>query len=650
MRRIFLYWLLSIIFIAGWPARLQAQAAPGEVRSRFTEQAASTTRPEGWILEFLQRQRSGLTGHPEVLSYPFNSCLWAGTIQRDNEQHGDNWWRYEQTAYYTDGLLRLGYLLNDTAMIHKAWQGIRHTLDHPQANGRLGPSMFASQWPIAVFFRVLQAAYNVSRDPAIIAALHRHYLSYQPDEIGDHKRAVVNIEGMLWTFEKTGDSALLSLAEKAWSIGGFELNLQRCLDQDSTILHGVTYMEMAKLPALLYCYTGKKIYLQAAMSAVDKLDRYHLLPDGVPSSNEFLAGKNPITSHETCDISDYTWTLGYLLMITGEARWADKIERAAFNAGPGAVSKDFKTLQYFSSVNQFIATGTSNHNVHAFGTGWMAYWPCHETECCAGNVHRFMPNYAIRMWMKNNGGGPVATLYGPSSFDFTYKDVQGHIRETTQYPFSEKVLFTFTLSKPVQMPFTFRIPGWCRQPVLYINGKRSAEQLKRGSFITLHRRFQNKDKVELILPMTAGLADWTGAGIIINRGPLLFSFPIPEKVTADTAAYPELNGKRSADPRFPALDIRPAGNWAYGLDKAEALRTLKVIKKDTTGYPFDPGNTPVVIRVPAHFIYNWKLLQNRFTTDAPKQGLRNSDSTARLLELVPYGTTRLRLTVFPIIH
>jgi DUF1680 family protein len=72
-----------------------------------------------------------------------------------------------------------------------------------------------------------------------------------------------------------------------------------------------------------------------------KLDRDHMLPDGVPSSSEFLAGKNPLNSHETCDITDYTWAMGYLLMATGDAQWADHIEKAVFNAGPGAVSKRF---------------------------------------------------------------------------------------------------------------------------------------------------------------------------------------------------------------------------------------------------------------------------------------------------------------------
>ena len=78
----------------------------------WKEVGLNQIKPDGWLLDYLQTQRSGLTGHPEALSYPYNTCLWDGEIPRMGT-HGRIWWRYEQTAYYTDGLIRLGYLLDD---------------------------------------------------------------------------------------------------------------------------------------------------------------------------------------------------------------------------------------------------------------------------------------------------------------------------------------------------------------------------------------------------------------------------------------------------------------------------------------------------------------------------------------------------------
>ena len=166
--------------------------------------------------------------------------------------------------------------------------------------------------------------------------------------------------------------------------GGFELDAKACASDDMIRMHGVTYSEMMKIPLYLYAYTGKKDYLELALNAQRKMERDHMLPDGVQTSAEFTAGNDIDIAHETCDVTDYTWALGCFLAVTGDARWADRIEKAIFNAGPGAVTKDFGALQYFSCVNQVIATGSSDNNEYRRGKTWMQYRPVHETGCCAG--------------------------------------------------------------------------------------------------------------------------------------------------------------------------------------------------------------------------------------------------------------------------
>ena len=664
---------LLTLSVAALPAAA-VQVAPF---GTFTDGMLSKTRPTGWIGEFCARQRSGLTGHPEALSYPYDTCLWAGEIARMGS-HGSGWWRYEQTGYYTDGLLKLGYALGDKELIAKGEAGVEYTLAHASEDGYLGnPCLWdekkfkldpaCTTWPMAVYFRVMKAKYDAAPDPRIPAALTKYYLKYDAKTMSCH-RNLVNVEGMLWCYRLNGDRRLLELAEKSWSLaapsGGWFDDLvspATCQSDDPLYSHGVTYCELMKVPMLLAAHTGKKEYLEQAINIERKLVRDHLLPDGCPSSVEETRGNNVFWGHETCDIVDFTWSVGYALELTGDAKYADEIERCVFNAGLGAVTKDFKALQYFSNCNQFLARGDSNHNTHHYGSTWMQYRPTHETECCAGAVHRFMPNYVSRMWMTDKAGDPVAALYGPSEVDYGFAT----IREETDYPFDGRLTFTFSKTARKEFAFNYRVPGWCKGAKVSVNGQALAadEIPAAGTFGAIRRTFRDGDVVELDFPMEVRFerlpsrinvvkdvithqtlvleGPERSQGTVVLRGPLLFAYPIETKVTTDEKVYENMNGKKSANPDFPCLDMQPAGPFNFALAAHEA----KVVRTGAKGYPLDLSAVPVAIEVSARRI-DWPLFKNRFTPDLPKKVVPVADRD-ETIRLVPYGATCLRLSVFP---
>ncbi len=699
MKKLALAILMAGSFCGMTPASVVSTSVPMPAHAVFTDGFHADITPSGWLEEILNRQNAGLTSHPEAMSYPFDSDLWVGELKRDSEKRGADWWRYEQTAYYLDGLTRLGYILNDAALLQVARDNIEWVLAHPlpakkgtpytkadvdslmkrgnrfnaevtadpkalarmkrrrsdmekqlqikaidRPEGRLGADAESMAWPWAVYFRAVKAYYEATGDPRIPAALEKHYLSFPVIELG-RNRFVVNVEGLLWTYSITGNPRLLEMAEEAWAQNGSELTQASCLDNEPFQMHGVTMNELMKIPVILYEYTGKKEYLDAALNADYKMERYNMLVDGVNSSSEALAGNDALASHETCDISDYTWTIGYYLMATGDAQWADRIERAIFNAGLGAVTKDFKTMQYFSCPNQVIATGNSNHNDFKYGTTWMAYRPIHETECCIGNLHRYMPNYAARMWMKDRNGYPVAALYAPGSVEFTLPDgTVAKIEQRTNYPFEENVEFTFNFYKdgvltdaPMQMDFTYRIPGWAN------DGK--------AEFKTISKSWQSGETFSLNLPMHIKVVD-NGAknGVSVERGPILYSFPIEANVVEDPAIYENLAGKASGNPEFKSWSMTPVGKWNYAID-TNSLKEIRVNRHDTDGFPFDEGLSPVTIDIPVVGVKDWNLVKNQFTPALPEKVMAETDGNGQVvrgtIRLVPYGTTTLRLTNFP---
>ena len=603
----------------------------------FAEGLISDITPEGWVKEILVRQKDGLTGHPEAMSYPFDSCCWAGNLEMSKNPHywGSDWWRFEQSAYYVDGFSKLGYILKDDALMAKGKANVDYVLDHPlppkpgyvfdessyrgfgfgaareaqiqkrkiiaaagRPEGRLGREGDSMGWPFAVFFRTMKTYYEATGDPRVPVALEKNFLTYTPEELSDG-RYIVNIEGILWTYALTRNPKLLELAEAVWAL--VPSNMEQYLSDRPMSGHGVTVCETLKLPMLLYAFTGKEIYKEAALKGDQKMEDLNMLIDGIISSSEGLAGVESLASHETCDISDYTWTIGYYLMVTGDAKFADRLERAIYNAGFGAVTKDFKAMQYFSCPNQFLCTGSSNHNDYKKAKTWMAYRAAHEVECCIGNLHRYFPNFASRMWMKDKNGQPVAALYGPSSVVYDLGNgVTVKIEEITNYPFEEDIQFKFTFyengkvsKKAHKMDFTYRVPGWC---------KASEKQ----GFQTVSKTWKSGEKFKVSFPMEIEFVKNAVQGESVVYGPLTFTYAIPAKWEVDTKVYDYLAGKESKNPDFVNWNITPSAKWNYAIRNAD-LDKVKLIRKNTKGFPFDLENVPLKIRIPVTGVKDWVL-------------------------------------------
>ena len=637
--------LLTLFLLAGCCSSNVAEApsaspAPLAPYGSYTDGLIADITPTGWFAELLDRQLDGLSGHPEAMDYPYNSPLWAGELKRDSESRGADWWRYEQTAYYLDGIARLACITGDETL-GSVWQNnLEYVLAHPQAEpaGRLGAAGRSMAWPFAVFFRALKASYEATGDPRIPEALEKHYLSYSLDELSDH-RHVVNVEGMLWTWSLTGNDELLTRARAAWDEANAELTQANCLDDKDFHMHGVTMNELLKVPMLLYAYTGEEEYLRAALNADRKMEAANMLVDGCVSSTEHLAGRDPLASHETCDIVDYSWTMGYFLETTGDAGWADRIERCAFNAGLGSITKDFRAMQYFSCPNQFLATGTSDHNAFKYGKTWMQYRPIHETECCIGNIHRLFPNYVSRMWMTDADGAPVATLYGPCELLLDLGDgLSVKIEEITNYPFGEDIDFRFTFYRngrrsraSHEMAFSYRLPAWCSP-----DGK--------AGFHTERRAWKSGEVFSIHLPMKPVFEDNPVQGRSVVMGPLVYSYSIPSKWEEDTATYENLAGKQCRNPEFRSWTITPSAEWNYAL-KDCSPDEIEIVRRDTDGFPFDEGESPILLRVKACTAEGWELKDGQLTPALPETVTRGEDA---VLELSPLGSTVLRLSIFPI--
>jgi hypothetical protein len=150
--------------------------------------------------------------------------------------------------------------------------------------------------------------------------------------------------------------------------------------------------------------------------------------------------------------------------------------------------------------------------------------------------------------------------------------------------------------------------------------------------------------------MKVAVTRWPQNGIGVERGPLVYSLPIGEKWT--TKVEPKYT-----TPEFPSWEAMPATDWNYGLalDAANLEREVDVkMRPVASDQVLDPWeNPPVTIAVPARKIEDWELQANpddtaqKFTPCLPDLSISKINETLEKVSLVPYGSTQLRVTIFP---
>ena len=659
----------------------------------YKELNFSQIKATGWVREYLNTQATGLTGKLGSVGHPFTVPSWDATREEAESQlehfigglnsKNDSWVPFEQTGYWIDGAIRSGHLANNETLLKLGKSKIYSALENAQENGFIGPKYLEGglTWPHAVYFRALAAEYTATGNKTILDAMVKHFLrrpitdGYEIDDLRIVSvRQSAEIESVLWVYSQTGDKRFLDMAEESYEVFNrifsddsnlpqahwkmFDVTLPGMLgNRKARNNHGVTYCEICKLAAILHLYTGKEIYKTAAVNAFDKMVRDNMIVDGVISSTEYLNGnEDSWAMHETCLVSDMTWALGYLYMITGNPKYGDWIENAVFNAGIGSVDDDFKSNQYFSCPNQVIANDTCNHAKFYRGYEWMSFAPLQLGGCCVGNVNRFMPNFAYHAWMQDESK-LSALCYCPSDISLEMNGTPVTIHEVTDYPFENTVRFQVETTAPIDFTLVLRKPDWAVTAALTVNGKVVPAAFE-GNVYHLDRTFCNGDEIIISFTDEITLVENAG-GISVRKGALLYALPVKERIVIEGL-------RETNNPEFPHYSLYADSQWNYGIPNTTDGITFSC-DAPAGEKPWCADGNSLRITLEGQELPNWKLrtykrIQSRLlprdpcrwvdrpATFTPKVMPVTADTplgAKTTLTLVPYCTTRLRIAIFP---
>lgn len=615
------------------------------IESAFKSLPLGSIKPKGWLKDQLTIQAEGFTGHlDEHWEDVGSNNGWLGG-------NGDSW---ERGPYYLDGLLPLAYLLEDDNLIKKTKPWIEWALDSQREDGSFGPSNISQLnaalldnqdwWQEIIMLKVLTQYEEVTSDERVIPFMTR-YFSYLKEAIVHHPlkewaeaRGADLLLSIHWLYERTNDVALLELAEIVrnqttdWSQIFDKFPFWRKQNQWDHRTHVVNVAMGIKTPAVFYRQTNNIFEKEAVYKGIESLMVHHGQAHGMFSGDEWLSGTHPSQGVELCAVVEYMFSMENLVRILGDGKFGDILEKVAFNALPATISHEWDSHQYDQQVNQVMCNAAKRPWVNNEEANMFGLEP--NFGCCTSNMHQGWPKFAASLWMSTQDDGVAAISYAPCNVQtIVAGDTKLDIAVTSGYPFRDNLSIELNLSKPTQFPLLLRVPEWCSNFQVEINGKVQTVQSDNG-FARFDREWNSNDCIVVTLPMEVKFEERNNYAVSVNRGPLVYVLPIGEQWI-----------KVQERERFHDWEIYPITSWRYGLLKNA---TFEVQTNDIPYQPYKAEDAPIKLVTKGKIVSNWVMEYNS-AGEPPLNPNSYPGSKMESIQLVPYGSARLRIGEFPVL-
>ena len=626
----------------------------------YTALPLGAIKPKGFLLKQLELQRDGLTGHLDSI-YSLvcgNNNGWLGGT-------GDGW---ERGPYWIDGLIPLAYQLNDPILKAKAQKWIEWSINNQREDGYFGPRPLPEGhpkikgtqqdqredwWPKMVMLKALQQYFTATNDERVIQLMLK-YFKYQQEILPTfplghwtywgEQRGGDNLAIVYWLYNITHEKFLLDLAEiiHKQTFNWTEIYSGNVIRRLNPLpdLHCVNVAQGIKEPIIYYQQHAEQKYLDAVKKGLEALKDCHGFVNGMYGADEHLHGNDPTQGSELCSAVELMYSFESILPISGDAFYADYLEKIAYNVLPTQITDNYQRKQYFQQVNQVRITDESR-NFMDDHTGHLVFGTTTGYPCCVSNMHQGWPKFVQSLWFSTADNGLAALVYGPS--EVTLKVADGEnitVTESTGYPFQENIQFSFRTKTKTRFSFHLRIPEWCKNPDLTINGNKT-EWTSVKNIIILNREWSDGDQVELSLSMEFRYSNWYENSVGIERGPLVYALKIEEE------------WREVAKPAFDDTywEVFPKSPWNYALIKSEIdqNKLQAEVKKEIADYPWNLENAPISVKTKGKRMPMWEIERGSAgKIPSPSWPPRTPEKTEEEIYLIPYGCTTLRIAEFPV--
>jgi DUF1680 family protein len=245
----------------------------------------------------------------------------------------------------------------------------------------------------------------------------------------------------------------------------------------------------------------RRMYVIGGLGAVAGHEGFG--PDYLLPNNGYL---------ETCAAIGAGFFHHNMNLALADARYADELERVLYNAVLPGVSLQGNTYFYENP----LAAGPQRTR-----------WGWHGCPCCPPMFLKIMgalPGYIYAQ----DAGSVYVNLFVGSQANLTLNGVNVLLRQTTRYPWDGAVRFKVEPKQKTEFTLKIRLPEWCSEPDLRVNGRSIASMKTDHGYACLQRKWKHGDIVELSMPMPIQRlkahpkVEANIGRLALQRGPLIY--------------------------------------------------------------------------------------------------------------------------------
>lgn len=212
-------------------------------------------------------------------------------------------------------------------------------------------------------------------------------------------------------------------------------------------------------------------------------DKEHFIEPGKIS--KFITGY----TGETCNSYNMLKVTRHLFTWSANVKYADYYERALYNHILGQQDPKTGMVCYFTPLKAGA--------FRVYSTRDSSFW------CCVGSGFESQSKYSEAIYYHDDKGVFV-NLFIPSELNWKEKGLK--LRQETAYPEEATTRLLIESSTKTNLPLYVRYPSWATSgAIIKVNGKNVPVNQKPGSYITINRKWNKDDKVEITYPMTLKL-------------------------------------------------------------------------------------------------------------------------------------------------